>query len=125
MIALLLIVSITGLWLLYLYILTFYFSLLYFTSTLIFRDWFIHLYLGPIADYPSYNTTLHLLLPYYISYMPLLLHIYLHSRTLLPHCLPHISLFYYLPTGRGVYRMLSEMIFIHFILISFYLFTYY
>ena len=76
--------------LLYLYILTFYFSLLYFNS------YFLHPYLGSIADYPRKNTTL--------------LHaitIYIPSRTLPPH----ISLFYYLFTGRGVYRMLSEMIF--------------
>ena len=76
--------------LLYLYILTFYFSLLYFNS------YFLHPYLGFIADYPRKNTTL--------------LHaitIYIPSRTLPPH----ISLFYYLFTGRGVYRMLSEMIF--------------
>ena len=118
----LLIVCITGLWLLYLYILTFYFSLLYFTSTLIFKrrlytslSW-VYRWFPSSTHYPSslLLSLIHALITFPLS--PLILY------SLIAYLISHslTTLF----TGRGVYRMLSEMMFYTFyfyFLLSFHL----
>ena len=126
MISLLLIVWITGLWLLYLYILTFYFSLLYFTSTLIFYRR-VYTSLSWVYRWFSSSTYYPLIFYYYLSYMPLLRS--LHHLSYSTHSLPtsYLTLLLLYSRGRvgGFIECLVRWFFIHFIFISFYLFTYY